>query len=136
MTTARDLREAIRADPEDNRVRLVYADYLEEHGEAEADRARAELIRVQVALADPPEDRGQRRRLWEREEALLARQERAGGLPLKTLGVKEGKSDDGRLAGGLVGVVPTPARKLLDNADALFAAEPVHAAHVTEARRL
>jgi uncharacterized protein (TIGR02996 family) len=43
---------AIAAAPDDEALRLVYADWLEENGRAE----RGELIRVQVALADPPED--------------------------------------------------------------------------------
>lgn len=38
--------EAIRASPQDDRVRLVYADWLEEHGDAD----RAEFIRTQIAL--------------------------------------------------------------------------------------
>jgi uncharacterized protein (TIGR02996 family) len=41
------LLAAILAEPERDDVRLVFADWLEEHGEP----ARAELIRVQVALA-------------------------------------------------------------------------------------
>ena len=39
--------QAIIDVPEDDLPRLVYADWLEEHGQAE----RAELIRVQVQLA-------------------------------------------------------------------------------------
>src|SRR5260370_846833 len=39
---------AIRADPDNNAQRLVYADYLEEHDEV----ARAEFIRVQCELAE------------------------------------------------------------------------------------
>lgn len=40
---------AVRAEPTDDAVRLVYADWLQECGED----GRAELIRVQVALAHP-----------------------------------------------------------------------------------
>jgi uncharacterized protein (TIGR02996 family) len=40
------LIEAVRAEPEDDLVRLAYADWLAEHGQDE----RAELIRVQLAL--------------------------------------------------------------------------------------
>lgn len=46
ITAAHFLR-AIIDHPEDDGVRLIYADWLEEHGQAE----RAELIRVQCALA-------------------------------------------------------------------------------------
>ncbi len=41
---------AIIAEPEDNTPRLVYCDWLDENGD-EADRARAEFIRVQCELA-------------------------------------------------------------------------------------
>lgn len=44
------LLAAIRADPDDDTVRLVYADWLDERGEAE----RAEFIRVQCELARHP----------------------------------------------------------------------------------
>jgi uncharacterized protein (TIGR02996 family) len=42
--------EAICADPRDDIVRLIYADWLQDHGEAE----RAEFIRVQCELAEMP----------------------------------------------------------------------------------
>jgi uncharacterized protein (TIGR02996 family) len=44
------LLQAIQADPGDDLVRFVYADWLEEAGQAEW----AELIRVQLALATAP----------------------------------------------------------------------------------
>jgi uncharacterized protein (TIGR02996 family) len=43
--------QAILDDPDDDSPRLVYADWLEEHGGA-AQQARAEFIRLQCALAD------------------------------------------------------------------------------------
>ncbi len=46
-STAAALLAAVIADPEDVGVRLVYADWLEEHDEPE----RAEFVRVQVELA-------------------------------------------------------------------------------------
>jgi uncharacterized protein (TIGR02996 family) len=42
--------QAILESPDDDTPRLVYADYLDEHGETD----RAEFIRVQVALASLP----------------------------------------------------------------------------------
>jgi uncharacterized protein (TIGR02996 family) len=128
MTTDRDLLDAIRQAPDEDPPRLVYADWLEEHGD-EAGRARAELIRTQVALANPPEDRVRRRALWEREEGLLARYEKKWLATLKACGVKEWKLDR-----GLVGQVRIPAYKFLDNADTLFAAEPIHQVRLTDAR--
>lgn len=49
MNTETDFLLAIRAQPSDDALRLVYADFLQESGED----LRAELIRVQVELARP-----------------------------------------------------------------------------------
>src|SRR5262249_7808777 len=46
------LLRGIRAAPEDDLPRLVYADWLDDHGDA----SRAELIRVQCRLAGLAED--------------------------------------------------------------------------------
>src|SRR5262245_45655054 len=43
---------AIIADPNDDRPRLVYADWLEKHGQLD----RARLIRVQIELARLPDN--------------------------------------------------------------------------------
>jgi uncharacterized protein (TIGR02996 family) len=62
---------AIREAPEDDAPRLVYADWLEDHGDPE----RAEFIRVQCALAKlgPDRRKGRKERvpLEAREKALL-----------------------------------------------------------------
>ncbi len=55
------LLAAVLADPGDDAPRLVYADWLDEHGEPE----RAEFIRVQIDLdrmAEDDEGRPGRRR--------------------------------------------------------------------------
>jgi uncharacterized protein (TIGR02996 family) len=69
----RALWAAIRANPDDDTPRLVYADWLQEHG----DEARAEFIRVQCALAklgtDRRTGRKQRPTLEKQEKLLLAR---------------------------------------------------------------
>lgn len=52
MSTRDDLLDAVRADPEADAPRLVFADFLDEDGEPE----RAELIRVQCKLARLPWD--------------------------------------------------------------------------------
>jgi uncharacterized protein (TIGR02996 family) len=62
---------AIRANPDDDTPRLVYADWLDENGDA----ARAEFIRVQRALAKLPDDERKNRKLRatleSRQKALL-----------------------------------------------------------------
>lgn len=50
MTDRADFLDAIAADPRDDAVRLVYADWLDEHDEPK----RAELIRLQIDLAADP----------------------------------------------------------------------------------
>jgi uncharacterized protein (TIGR02996 family) len=62
------LLTAIHADPEAEAPRLVYADWLEEHG----DVAQAELIRVDVELGHAPEGSPRWRELARRHCALFA----------------------------------------------------------------
>jgi uncharacterized protein (TIGR02996 family) len=64
--------DAIRANPDDDVSRLVYADWLDEHGDA----ARADFIRTQVRLARLDEDDPARPELEQRERDLIAAHER------------------------------------------------------------
>ncbi len=62
MSTEAALLAAIVADPDDDTARLVYADFLQEHGD-ESQVARAQFIRAQVELARPAQTgEGTRRR--------------------------------------------------------------------------
>jgi uncharacterized protein (TIGR02996 family) len=63
------LLRAILDDPDDDAPRLVYADWLEEHGEAE----RAEFIRVQVERAEAPRYAPPRIELRRRRQSLPGR---------------------------------------------------------------
>jgi uncharacterized protein (TIGR02996 family) len=65
----RALIQAIIANPDDDLPRLVYADWLEEHGRPE----RAEFIRVQCELARVGFDPVRRRRLQKQARQLLHR---------------------------------------------------------------
>jgi uncharacterized protein (TIGR02996 family) len=67
MDEAKALLRAICANPDEDTPRLVYADWLDEHGQSE----RAEFIRVQCALARIEGDNPQRPTLARREQALL-----------------------------------------------------------------
>src|SRR5258708_4056061 len=58
--------QTIREHPDDDGPRLVYADWLEEHGECD----RAEFIRIQIELARGVKDRVRREQLTQREQAL------------------------------------------------------------------
>jgi uncharacterized protein (TIGR02996 family) len=83
------LLRQVKATPDDETLRLVLADWLDEHGDA-ADRARAALIRAEGEWRRRPYDPedGTQRRLREQMQAL----ERAYGSewlgPLRQSGVK------------------------------------------------
>jgi uncharacterized protein (TIGR02996 family) len=119
------LRDIVE-DPEDDAPRLVYADWLEDHGRPE----RAELIRAQIALASPPEGGAERRALRAREAELLEKHEEEWVGPLKQLGVRAGS-----LRRGLVEGVTLPARRFLEHGEQLLALAPVHSVKLTDARR-
>jgi uncharacterized protein (TIGR02996 family) len=69
MTHEEAFIQAIREAPSDDAPRLIYADWLEEHGQAD----RAEFIRVQCQFARLTEDKPERSALCLRAEELLRR---------------------------------------------------------------
>src|SRR5215471_8027728 len=68
MPTEDDFVQALLDDPDDYTTRLVFADWLEEHGNA----ARAEFLRVQTELARWVPDLRRRTELLARQRQLLA----------------------------------------------------------------
>jgi uncharacterized protein (TIGR02996 family) len=81
VSDADALLQSILDDPTADAPRLVYADWLEEHGE----QARAELIRVQCEPARLPEGESRRAELEARERALLNAHENEWAAPLRGL---------------------------------------------------
>lgn len=73
--------DAISARYHDDGPRLVYADFLDDSG----DPARAELVRLQLALSRLPEDHPRRPELAERQADLLAAHAADWIGPLRTL---------------------------------------------------
>jgi uncharacterized protein (TIGR02996 family) len=73
MTDEAALLAAIRDSPDDDLPRLAYADWLDENGATEGDRARAEAIRVQCELARLPDDHELYSELQARELRLFSR---------------------------------------------------------------
>src|SRR5262245_55108850 len=67
MTQEQGFLQAIVADPEDEGVRLIYADWLEEQG-----NPRGEFIRLQCELEKLSADDPRRPDLEAREKQLLA----------------------------------------------------------------
>jgi uncharacterized protein (TIGR02996 family) len=83
MNTLMALLAGIRESPEDDAPRLVLADWLEEFGQTEADRSRAELIRVQCLAAGQTRDDPRRRQAEQRAEQLLQQHRRAWCGPFR-----------------------------------------------------
>jgi uncharacterized protein (TIGR02996 family) len=81
MAEEEGLLEAIAEQPGDDGQRLVYADWLEDHDQP----ARAEFVRLQLALARLDEDDPRRSALLTREHGLLLEHERDWTLGLRHL---------------------------------------------------
>ena len=75
MSDPNALLAAILAHPDEDTPRLAYADWLDEHSEAESDRARAEFIRLQIEQARGISD-ARRRKAVEARCAELERNRR------------------------------------------------------------
>ena len=79
----RPFLDAVLADPADDGVRLVYADWLEDHGQSE----RAEFVRLQIELARLPQYDARAAVLRWRERFLLVSEGGdAGMIQLNLLG--------------------------------------------------
>jgi uncharacterized protein (TIGR02996 family) len=114
------LLRAVLDDPEDDGIRLIYADWLEEHGRAE----RAEFIRAQVEDARLPRAEAVRRRtLRDRQAALVADHAAAWTADMPSL------VQDYVFRRGFVGQVrmscPADALVFLEQFQALLALHPV-----------
>jgi uncharacterized protein (TIGR02996 family) len=111
---------AIIEAPDDDGPRLIYADWLEDHGQPE----RAEFIRVQVELARLPQDDAlgavtRRGELEARERALLRRRERGWLGPLRK------RAKKWKFRRGFVEEVEVEAGDFLAHAAAILALAPV-----------
>jgi uncharacterized protein (TIGR02996 family) len=113
MTRDDDFVRAVCEAPDDDVLRLVYADWLEDHGRCE----RAELIRVQCALAagDPPD----RADLERRAHDLLRAHGVEWSAPFRHL------ATSWEYRRGFVEDVRVEARTFLLGADELFSRAPV-----------
>src|SRR5689334_7370825 len=70
MSDEAALLTAIRDHPDEDTPRLVYADWLDENATSDAQRGRAEFIRVECECASLPEDDPEREK---KAEPLAAR---------------------------------------------------------------
>jgi uncharacterized protein (TIGR02996 family) len=107
---------AVAANPDDDLPRLVYADWLEENGDA----ARAEFIRVQCELERCTPDDDRRAALQRREAALLKRHKSAW-----TAGAVEANvAADWRFRRGFLHAASVPAQRFHQVAEPLFRVAP------------
>jgi uncharacterized protein (TIGR02996 family) len=113
--------QAILEAPEDDAPRLIYADWLDEHGNAE----RAEFIRVQIT-AEHTDDVQRRLRLEDRAQELLAEHEAEWVGPLPDW------LDFWAFRRGWVEEAATTGRLFLSNAGELFRLAPVRVLHLRD----
>ncbi len=112
----------IREEPDADAPRLIFADWLDELGEI----ARAELIRVQLALAKlSPHDR-RRRELANTEHRLLSRYSEEWAKPYA------GLATGPVFHRGFVEEAKVTARQFLARAPALFRAGPLRHLHLLD----
>jgi uncharacterized protein (TIGR02996 family) len=120
-----DPLDAVLAHPDDDGPRLVYADWLEERGDAD----RAEFVRLQLRLAQSPtlEDRA-------REAVLLHRHAEAWLAPLRVKSEPlQNRGTHAQFVRGFVEIVWMPAQIFLKRAEKLFHRAPVRELRVTRA---
>jgi uncharacterized protein (TIGR02996 family) len=110
--------EAILQDPDDDTPRLIFADWLEEQGDA-ASAARAEFIRVQCTLAKGRLPSGRRAKLERREWSLIIQYGREWERPVGRLVISS------EFHRGFVGEATLWGGKFLSCADRLFRRAPI-----------
>ena len=128
MSERQSLLAAVTADPEDDAVRLVYADWLDENGEA----PRAEFIRTQIGREKLGKKSKKRDGMEARERELLAlhAEEWLRPVPKWARPQKDDMIADeiewfGFRRGFLQGVIFPGVKTFLRDAPKLFALEPI-----------
>jgi uncharacterized protein (TIGR02996 family) len=128
MTHEEAFLQAILDDPDDDGVRLIFADWLDEH-RGQAGAARAEFIRGQIQLAGLDDDHPQKPSLQQRERELLGKHEKAWLQPLRP-SVREWA-----FARGFVEEVRVWTDEFLRSKAAAFRKTPVRHARFSDATR-
>src|SRR5262245_20631701 len=113
MDTEQSFMKAILEAPEDDGIRLVFADWLEERGDP-----RAEFIRVQFAEEERP-DYDTIQQLLTRDLQLVAAHGDEWAKPFV------GLADHWHFRRGFVESVTLPARTFIERGGELFTAAPV-----------
>jgi len=109
-----ELLQAILANPDDDALRLIYADWLEEHNDA-----RGEFIRVQIELATLPRTHPDYRQVWNRELELIRTHKE------EWFGAMRQQFMNWDVRRGFINEVTADLSVFMQHAAALFAAHPV-----------
>jgi uncharacterized protein (TIGR02996 family) len=128
MSAEQGLLAEIFAHPDDDTPRLVYADWLDEHGDESA-QARADLIRVQIDLSRLEEKHPRRREVAERERELLDGWELEWTRPLRRYFKRM------EFRRGFVERVTVTASRFLREGANLFAIAPLRQVTLVEASK-
>lgn len=123
-TDAGPFLQRIRAFPDDDAPRLIFADWLDDRGGRGADRAA--FIRVQIALAGVPDDDRRRPALLAAERDLLDAHRDDWEAPFR------GLATGLEFRRGFVDEVKVTARQFARHAPELFAAGPIRHAHLLD----
>jgi uncharacterized protein (TIGR02996 family) len=121
MSTADAFLRDICEHPDDEAPRLVYADWLDEHG----DEARAEFIRVECELEHTEEYGPRWRELTARQLALIRAHKKEWAAPFK------GWTYSARFRRGFVETVSIGLKRFVSRATELFRLAPVRELHLT-----
>jgi uncharacterized protein (TIGR02996 family) len=117
--------QAILAQPEDDTVRLVYADWLAEHGDPD----RGEFVRTQIELAhtEPNSEAEERRRsfLFGRQAELLKRHKKEWLAPFTPY------AKESSFVRGFVQALAVSATTFIRNAEKWFKIAPITRVKVT-----
>src|SRR5437764_1020348 len=125
QTDAEPFLQRIRAYPDDDVPRLIFADWLDERaaelaaGERAEAHDRAEFIRIQLALARTPEDDRRRPNL------LVAEREHLDAYRENWAAAFRGLATGLEFRRGFVEEVKIAARQYVQHAPDLFAAGPI-----------
>jgi uncharacterized protein (TIGR02996 family) len=111
--------EAIREEPDDDTVRLIFADWLEERGDP-----RGEFIRIQCALVTMTDEDERRALLQDRVERLLEQHEP------KWVGSLASRVQRYTFRRGFVEEITVSAAALITQGRDLFRHHPIRTAHV------
>ncbi len=122
MTDRDALLAAICAQPDEDTPRLMYADWLDEHGSAD-DRLRARFIRVQIEMTRLEEQHPKWRKLYSEERKLLNDLTRRNVLSVDHLQKRiVGGVDYQR---GFLASITVYAKRFLAEADNFLAIDPI-----------